>query len=334
MPKLIRSVNDALREFIPGSRFVCTLFASLDPQSGTLEVWNAGMPDALLTTGDGQLLKRFASRMVPLGITSLTNEDIQSDSCPMSVNEVLTLYSDGLVEATNPDGQAFGEQGLLAILPDALANDGNNRIMQALRKFAGSAAYPDDVSVCLVRQSTPSSQRQGPPAFRNQPEDFQRHHSGLTMVFGPQQFRSPEEITPRFMALAREHCALLPSTYNRIFRAVRELTCNAIDWGLLRLAPTDVQRSREARCKQRIAALANLLEGHLTLSLYQSDDAHGNSVWEVTVTDSGPGFDGQAALVRSCNSPSPGGLARVAHDALAWSIDAPRNQVRVWLGES
>jgi CheY-like chemotaxis protein len=333
MPRLISSVNDALREFIPGSRFVCALFASIDPRSGTLEVWNAGMPNALLTTGDGRLLQRFESRMVPLGIAALATEEIESDQCPMAADDVLTLFSDGLVEATNPEGQSFGEEGLLAVLPDALSGDGSSRIMKALRKFAGSSAYADDVSVCLVRQTVASSQHQGLPAFRNTPQDFQRHPSGLTLVFGPQQLGNAEDMTPRFMALAREHCALMPSTYNRIFRAVRELVCNAIDWGLLRLPPVTAQPSKAARLQQRMAALAKLSEGHITLSLYQSADPRGRRVWEVTVTDSGPGFDAQAALAHACSLPCPGGLARVAHEALAWSCDAPGNQIRIWLGD-
>jgi hypothetical protein len=80
--------------------------------------------------------------------------------------------------------------------------------------------------------------------------------------------------------------------------------------------------------------LADLTEGRLHMGIHECPVQQGGRAWEVIIEDSGPGFDGAAALERAAAAqPRPGGLALVADEVIAIHFDAPGNRVRVWVPE-
>lgn len=334
MPRIIVHINNTLCELIPGHRFVSSLFACLDPIAGTVEVWNAGTPRALLATADGSLLHRFESRLVPLGIDLMKIGDLQSEIEAMGEGDVLVACSDGLIEAENAAGQPFGEQALISSLPDALADSGCNGILDQLRRHAGQSVFADDVSLCIVHQTPPPRIVKGRSVVAHEPQSCNPDNIGVSMVFGPAQLRSLRDVTPRFMNLARSHFDLAPAIYGRLYRVIRQLTANAVDWGLLRLPPPAANVSVNIRRQEREAALAALTEGRLRLSLQTCQTGDGKNIWSVTVEDSGPGFDGPAAIERAAAmQPRSGGLALVAGEVSSLMFDPPGNRVRAWIAD-
>lgn len=331
MASIISRINDSLRRLIPGHRFVSALFASLDSIHGTVEVWNAGIPAALLADADGSLLRRFPSRIIPLGIERISPADLQGEIDTMTAGQVLVAFSDGLSEATSSTGEAFGEHGLLAALPAVLSEDGCSAILRRLRTHAGKAFFADDVSLSIIRQVAPPRifEREQAGAAPCRESDI-----GFSLVFGPEQLRRIDHVVPRFMNLARGHFELLPATFGRIFRVVRQLATNAIDWGLLLLPVSIADQSPEVRRRRRQEALAHLSEGALRMAIHSCRLDTGETGWEVVIEDSGPGFDGAAALARArMLQPCCGGLALAAAEALRIEFDPPGNRVRIWISD-
>jgi serine phosphatase RsbU (regulator of sigma subunit) len=330
LPRTIRRINEVLRELIPGHRFVSALFARIDSTLGTIEVWNAGIPNAFLVDAEGHVLHIFGPKLLPLGIES--QDYLESEIEYMVPGQMLVTASDGLTEAEDASGVAFGVEGFVAALPEA-ARGGCDSVLARLRAYSGSSVFVDDVSVCIVRQPQPPQLR---GRFRDNvpPASCRAGDIGFAMTYGADQLRQIVDVVPRFMALAKSQFDLPPSGYSRLFRVVRQLVGNAIDWGMLRLPTTFTQQSPTALKQARTAALAELTEGRLHMGIHECPMQQGGRVWEVIIEDSGPGFDGAAALERAAAAqPRPGGLALVADEVIAIHFDAPGNRVRVWVPE-
>jgi len=70
---------------------------------------------------------------------------------------VLIIYSDGITESVNDEGEEFGEARLIEVVRryvDRSAAGLRDRIDEALSRFVGSAAPVDDMTLMIVKRST------------------------------------------------------------------------------------------------------------------------------------------------------------------------------------
>jgi len=72
----------------------------------------------------------------------------------VSPGDLLVMYSDGLVEAINSDGEEYGEgrlRELLATLTEKSAGDIRRAILASLAAFSGSAELRDDLTIVVAQ---------------------------------------------------------------------------------------------------------------------------------------------------------------------------------------
>ncbi|MGQ9686027.1 MAG: PP2C family protein-serine/threonine phosphatase [Thiobacillaceae bacterium] len=149
LPAIAHEMNAILQRQLPRGFFVCATLAAIDRRNRTVEVWNGGNPAALLVNEQGEVVRRFASNHLPLGI--LPPERFQADTCGWQVQSgqaSLVLHSDGLIEARNPAGEPFGEARLLAALGQG--DDRHEAVMAAVRDHLGGERGHDDISLISV----------------------------------------------------------------------------------------------------------------------------------------------------------------------------------------
>ncbi len=138
-----------------GKRAFMTLFCGvLDPGSGRLEFVNAGHPYPLLRRPDGAV-EELGNGCMPMGLRE--ELAIEAHESRLEAGSLLVLYSDGLPEAVDRDGHAFGFERVAEL---AAAGGGaaqvHERILLALRGFVGDEPLADDVSLVVVeRQALP-----------------------------------------------------------------------------------------------------------------------------------------------------------------------------------
>ena len=73
---------------------------------------------------------------------------------PLGPGDLYVLYTDGMSEAMNPEGDCFGDARLAALVgahPDLAADELRERILRDIATFAGSAAQHDDMTMVLLR---------------------------------------------------------------------------------------------------------------------------------------------------------------------------------------
>ena len=73
---------------------------------------------------------------------------------PLGPGDLFLLYTDGISEAMNPDGDYFGDTRLadLALEHADLSSDElSTRILSEVKAFAGAAAQHDDMTMVLLK---------------------------------------------------------------------------------------------------------------------------------------------------------------------------------------
>ena len=155
--KVLEFANNQLCPDIPPNMFVTCLYALLEPSTGVIRYANAGHNVPYQRKKDGVVEMR--ARGMPLGL--MPDMEYEEKESILSPGENIFLYSDGLVEAHNPDGEMFGFPRLreLLFIPqcgDALISC----LVDELEAFTGPEwEQEDDVTfVTLERLPTPSEQ--------------------------------------------------------------------------------------------------------------------------------------------------------------------------------
>lgn len=145
-----RQVNRQLMAFMPVERFVAASLVCFDERTGQAEVWLGGMPDLLLLDAEGGIQRRLAATNLPFGIVdfSLEAAGIEPLDCPSGSQ--LVMMSDGLVEAANASGEAFGMDRLQRALRSAPPPRRLDVVRDALHAHLGGFAPHDDISLLLI----------------------------------------------------------------------------------------------------------------------------------------------------------------------------------------
>ncbi len=109
-------VNYLLWESIERNQFVTAFYGLLDASNRTLAYTNAGHNPPLLMDAEGNA--RFIDRGgVPLGMFRDTR--YYEYYLTLEPGELLLLYTDGVTEANNPEGQEYGTDRLVRALKDS-----------------------------------------------------------------------------------------------------------------------------------------------------------------------------------------------------------------------
>src|SRR5829696_4636710 len=149
--EVLARVNETLLARIPSNMFVTCFYAILDPNSSSLTYANAGhdLP-YIQSNGDAQELM---ARGMPLGL--LPRMSYEEKEIVLQAGEAALLYSDGVVEAHDPEGEMFGFPRLKALVAEhgekgSLADF----LMEELYSFVGEGwEQEDDITLLTLARS-------------------------------------------------------------------------------------------------------------------------------------------------------------------------------------
>jgi sigma-B regulation protein RsbU (phosphoserine phosphatase) len=129
----------------------------VDPRSGEMQFCNAGhcLPYRLSAKDGVVPVGRGGAK--PLGIRDVPSSE--SGSCCLRPGESLFLYTDGITDALDSEGEPFTEDRLEAALRRLTAEDAARvvrGVLDAVGEFVRGGPQQDDIAVMAVRLvSTP-----------------------------------------------------------------------------------------------------------------------------------------------------------------------------------
>jgi len=134
---------------LDGRRFTTAVLGEYDPVTRHMDYVNAGHNAPILRHANGALEKLEAGGL-PLGIQS--NAAYEIAAIDVKPADALILYTDGVIEALNEDGEEFGEDRWLEAiraLPNWNAQDSLQFLMKLADDYVGVTRQFDDIT-CLV----------------------------------------------------------------------------------------------------------------------------------------------------------------------------------------
>ncbi len=151
---ILAFVNDLLAAEWTDLTFMTALACVFDNRSGHITFCSAGHPMPFqLRESTGEVSVVEAGHGLPLGVQSGSLfDDVDVEAQP---GDSFVLYTDGITEAKNTDGELFHEKRLEEVLrgqkgrPDALAE----RILTAVQTFAGREPQSDDLTLVAIKHT-------------------------------------------------------------------------------------------------------------------------------------------------------------------------------------
>lgn len=148
----IRRMNRVMCKTVPDNRFVTFFYGVLDPASHTLIYVNAGQTPPYLVRASGGL-DQLNQSGPPLGLIDLST--YSPHTLTMEPGDILVCYSDGVSEASSPEGDQFGEERLAALVGKERTRtptDIVRVVTEAMAAHGAGRTYGDDVTLVVLKR--------------------------------------------------------------------------------------------------------------------------------------------------------------------------------------
>ena len=142
-------VNDVLTRRPIDARFATAWYGVLS-SAGCLTYCNAGHNPPLLVGTYG--LRRLERGGLIVG--AFKQATFEEEMVQLDPGDVLVVFSDGITEALNPDGEEFGEERLLSCVkanPELAPTALLERLLDTVHQFTTSAVQNDDLTLLVFR---------------------------------------------------------------------------------------------------------------------------------------------------------------------------------------
>ena len=155
---VLRKVNRQLYPDIKEDMFISMAYLILDHERNGITLARGGHDAPLLYKQQSQSVTPIKSPGMVVGIDSGNVFDrITSDfAVPLERDDCLILYTDGVTEALNTEGDEFGLERTTESVR-ASASDGAQaivrRVIDDVRNFAGSQPQNDDITLIAIRKT-------------------------------------------------------------------------------------------------------------------------------------------------------------------------------------
>jgi serine phosphatase RsbU (regulator of sigma subunit)/anti-sigma regulatory factor (Ser/Thr protein kinase) len=159
---ILLSVNGYLQDNIPPGMFITVQLGIYDTASRVLNFVSAGHNPMLYYRAGTKQLVRINPAGMPLGVpvtlTRSFEQGLEEISLTLDADDLFFLYTDGITEATDREGQQYGVAKLQDFLQQKLVGLNGTEIsalsrdiIEEIDNFSGFAKQNDDITFILAR---------------------------------------------------------------------------------------------------------------------------------------------------------------------------------------
>lgn len=110
--EMAETINQTLLMLLPDDMFFAAAIVNISNTGKQIDIWNGGMPSLLLQDTNGNIVKRFPSRHMSLGILESHEFESEVERYDMTFGDRLIAFSDGIVELENPLYEMLDDDGI------------------------------------------------------------------------------------------------------------------------------------------------------------------------------------------------------------------------------
>lgn len=289
--EIVTEINRKLRNVLPTSLFFATCIIELNSDLRTLTVWNGGIPEVLVCDKFGNVKKRLISHHLALGIVENSQFDNRVEMCEIDADDRIYLYSDGVIESINEQGDMYGEERLEACLPNEQGQSCFAHIVEDLAHFRGDVAQTDDITLIEI-----SAELIGTSSGCERP-DKENHRPKAPMVWciALELCAESLKLVDALPLLMQSIMGIQGLMQHRehLYTVFAELFSNALDHGVLGLdsAIKETPNGFSEYYMLREERLDNITDGCVKIEIRHTQRSDIGGSLQLTIEDSGKGFD-------------------------------------------
>ncbi len=150
--QFIVQLNDFIFASFHSEKFLTGIFVDFDEKSGRTTVYDAGHSYLCLYRNKKCVSLKSTSENLPIGITQAYQP--ASYSFTMKKDDVLMLYTDGMVEQSNPEGVRYGSAmltGLITRVGTGNLSITKDAVFSNIHGFRKHQAQDDDMTILMLK---------------------------------------------------------------------------------------------------------------------------------------------------------------------------------------
>lgn len=321
--EILLEINKKLHSLLPVHMFLAATLVTLDPDSRFINVMACGLPDHYLLNKNSGKIEKIVSKNVPLGIVE--DFDLQEQLFPASADDYLYLFTDGIIEAENKQGEQFDFKGIEDCL-NTSEESVFDRMLQGQHQHCSGSEQQDDITLIEIQCDSENV------PWRNLGEASQYKEitplvwkSSMEFDLKTLQYVSP---VPVMLNSIMEIQGLLKYSES-IFMIISELFNNCVDHGLLGL-DSKLKESAEGFGQYYKLREKRLLEreGSVKVIFSHLPVKNGGRL-TIRMNDTGDGFDFQKQVSRFSENQDFHGRGIQLVNSLCESLEYSDNGTRV-----
>ncbi|MDH5766098.1 MAG: SpoIIE family protein phosphatase [Gammaproteobacteria bacterium] len=283
----IIEINNKLIKLLPTQMFMSSAFVSVDRLNSVVTIVNCGLPDLYLIGKDG-IKQSFSSKVVPLGIMSLTHDNIKVDIEVIEFGDRIISATDGLIETTNKDGEMFGKNRMINVIETANNNDNIfDDLLAACNEFSSDEYPADDLTLFEIKHLENIVHKDKVVIV----DGVNESEWALSYELDMESIRNFDVLPYMVQGITGLHT--IPNGHSTVFTILSEMYSNALDHGILML-DSSIKNTPGGYIdyyQMKSERLAQQEEGSIKISLNHELKPDGGGRLTIRVDDSGEGYN-------------------------------------------
>jgi sigma-B regulation protein RsbU (phosphoserine phosphatase) len=151
--RLFTELNRHLVADTADEQFITLFYGVLDAKSRTLSWTSGGHDPALWLRRESGAIEELPNTGIPVGVLDAARYE-QAGPITLTAGDIILVGTDGIWEATSPEGVAFGKdrlRKLLAGVADMSAAELRATITCAVHDFRGASPQEDDITLVVIK---------------------------------------------------------------------------------------------------------------------------------------------------------------------------------------
>jgi sigma-B regulation protein RsbU (phosphoserine phosphatase) len=155
--RLLCAVNDFMTLNLDDRSFVTALCLIISADGSSMSYARAGHPMLIKLGSGGEAPAPVTTNGLALGLVSDNSKfNAMMDEVTLDIKkgDRFLIYTDGLIDATNPERNSYGSQRLNEVLAKDKESDADSLIsvlMEDIKKFTRGAPYHDDLTILALQ---------------------------------------------------------------------------------------------------------------------------------------------------------------------------------------
>jgi len=155
--EVLRQANQILYPDIREDMFITMVYMILNTRDHNVTMAKAGHDSPMLCSQNGKKVEALQCQGMALGIDSGSVFDmvIHDLVVPLAPDDTILVYTDGVNEAIDEDGQEFGRDNVAAALKESASRSAESLvqdIVDRVARFRGSQTQNDDITLVTLQR--------------------------------------------------------------------------------------------------------------------------------------------------------------------------------------